>query len=99
MAGCLASAFEILLPACKSSATWVRLFLRLLFSNSLESREKTFRAETCASKRVAICRESMTTSLCETPEQNEILDNHDSFSAVSILEIVSPRLCREPTAT
>src|SRR3989344_7082010 len=86
-------------PACRSSPTSVSLRARTLLSALVESMVKALSAETCASKRVAICRERITICRIGTFAKKE-KEKKDFFSASLLIEMtMSPRRCRPERAT
>src|SRR3989344_5785949 len=87
-------------PACRSSPISVSLRARTLLSALVESMVKAFSAETCASKRVAICRERMTICRIGTFSKKEMEKERNFFFSPSFLiEItMSPRRCRPERA-
>ncbi len=73
---------------------------RYLLSTSAARRRKMRSADTCASNRVAICRERITTSLLDTFLKKPIsILRADFFVTGSMDETMRPRRCRVETAT
>ena len=83
-----------------SSATSIRAALNILFEDSEPSSLNTRKADTCDSKSVDICRESITISLLETLSKKDISLLKKDFSSAEIIDdMTRPCLWSELIAT